>query len=253
MIYLYQQIFYRPALNLLIFLYQTVAFHDFGLAIIFVTLLIRFILYPLFHKGARQQMLMQRIQPHVKKIQETHKDDRERQAKELMALYKEHGVSPFSGFLLVLVQLPILIALYRIFLSGLGHDQLTNLYSFVPAPAMIHSTLLGIVDLSKKNFILVLAAAVAQYFQARLAIYRPSGDMRQLSAAEKMGRQMAFLGPLITVFIFYNLPAAVGLYWFVTSLFSIGQQILANRSIFKSDGNSDGNKDGNKTDGSQAA
>jgi len=233
MLYLYQTIISQPILNLLVFFYQTIAFHDLGLAIIFVTILIRLILYPFFHKSAKQQMLMQRIQPHVKKIQEQHKDDRQKQGEALMALYKEHGVNPFSGFLLLILQIPILIALYRLFLGGLGADQLKLLYSFIPMPQMINSTLLGIIDLHSKNLILVLLAGLAQYFQARLAIYRAPGAQGPLSQAEKLARQMAFAGPIVTVLIFYNLPAAVGLYWFISSLFSVLQQYFVNKHLQK--------------------
>lgn len=148
-----------------------------------------------------------------------------------MALYKEHGVNPFSGFFLLILQLPILIALYRLFLSGIGPDQLSGLYSFIASPGVINSTLLGIVDLHAKNLILVLLAGAAQYVQARLAIYRAPGVQGPASQAEKMARQMSFIGPVITVVIFYNLPAAVGLYWFVSSAFSAFQQYLVNRHM----------------------
>jgi len=231
-VYLYQQIFYRPILNTLVYLYQTVAFHDLGLAIIFATIIVRLILYPFFHKGAKQQMLMQRLQPKVKKIQEFHKNDREKQTQELMALYKEHGVNPFSSILLLIVQLPILITLYRIFLSGLGPNQFSSLYSFIAAPQTVNATLLGLVDLKAHNIYLVILAGLAQYFQARLSVYRaPGADPKTLSSAEKMARQMAFIGPVVTVVIFFNLPAAVGLYWIVSSLFSMVQQILVNRHL----------------------
>lgn len=230
MAYFYNLIFYQPLFNLLVFLYQTVAANDLGLAIIELTILIRIILYPFFHKGAKQQMLMQRIQPHVKKIQETHKNDREKQAQALMELYKEHGVNPFSGLLLLIIQLPILIALYQIFRSDIG-SQLAHLYSSIAAPSSINSTLFGIINLKVPNIWLVVIAGIMQYFQARLAIYRAPGSTAQLSQAEKMARQMAFLGPVVTIVIFYSLPAAVGLYWLVSSLFSIVQQIFVNRHL----------------------
>lgn len=230
MVYLYDVIFKYPILNVLVFFYNTIAAHDLGIAIIEVTLLIRLILFPLFHKGAKQQMLMQRIQPKVKKIQETHKNDREKQAQALLELYREHEINPFSSFLLLIIQLPILIALYRIFLTGLDASQFANLYPFVTAPASVNSVFLGFLNLRASNIILVLIAAVAQYFQARLAIYR-NPNQGALSPAEKMARQMAFVGPLITILIFYRLPAAVGLYWLVTSLFSIVQQIFINRHL----------------------
>jgi YidC/Oxa1 family membrane protein insertase len=231
MVYLYHLIFKYPILNLLVFFYQTIAFHDLGLAIIFVTLFIRVILYPFFHAGAKQQVLMQRIQPHVKKIQEEHKHDREKQSQALMELYKEHGVNPFSGFLLLIVQLPILIALYRIMLSNLGGGALAGLYSWNPGPAHITSFFLGFIDLRVANVWFVLAAAVAQYFQGRLAIWRDPNNTAPLSAPEKMAQRMTFIGPAITVAILYRLPAAVGIYWLTTSIFSIIQQIIVNRHL----------------------
>lgn len=238
MIYLYHLIFKYPILNLLIYFYQTIAFHDLGLAIIFVTLAIRLILYPFFHTGAKQQMLMQRIQPHVKKIQEQHKDDREKQAQALMALYKEHGVNPFSSFLLLIIQLPILLALYRIILYELaGTAALTGLYSFVHAPTSINAMFLGLINLQAKNFWLVLLAAAAQFAQARLAIWRNPNAQATPSAAEKMARQMAFVAPVITLVIFYNLPAAVALYWVTSSVFSVIQQAIVNKHLRAKFGN----------------
>lgn len=236
--YLYHLIFKYPILNLLIFFYNTIAFRDLGLAIIFVTLAIRLVLYPFFHSGAKQQMLMQRIQPHVKKIQEQHKDDREKQAQALMALYKEHGVNPFSTFLLLIIQLPILIALYRIILYELaGNAAIVGLYSFVHAPTTINAMFLGFINLQRSNIWMVLAAAAAQFAQARLAIWRNPNAGATQSSAEKMARQMAFIAPIITLVIFYSLPAAVGLYWLTSSIFSIIQQAIVNRHLKEKFGN----------------
>lgn len=238
MTYLYHLIFKYPILNLLIYFYQTIGLHDLGLAIIFVTLFIRLILYPFFHSGAKQQMLMQRIQPHVKKIQEEHKDDREKQAQALLALYKEHGVNPFSSILLLVVQLPILIALYRIILYEMaGGAALVGLYSFVAAPTTINSMFLGIINLQVKNIWLVILAAAAQFFQARLAIWRNPASNVAPSPAEKMARQMAYIAPVMTLVIFFNLPAAVALYWLTSSVFSIIQQSIVNKHLRAKFGN----------------
>jgi YidC/Oxa1 family membrane protein insertase len=234
MVYLYQQILYRPILNLLVFFYQTIAFHDLGIAIILVTLFIRLVLYPFFHTGAKQQMLMQRIQPKIKEIQTKHKDDRDQQAKALMELYKEHGVNPFSGILLLIIQIPILLTFYWVIRSGVGTAQLTGLYSFITVPHSINTIFLGFIDLAKPNFILIIAAALAQYFQAKLAIYRAPGNTAgTLSQAEKIARQMVFVGPIITILVFYNFPAALGLYWLMTSLFSAVQQYFVNKHLVK--------------------
>jgi len=238
MTYLYHLIFKYPILNLLIFFYQTIALHDLGLAIIFVTIAIRLILYPFFHSGAKQQMLMQRIQPHVKRIQEQHKDNREKQAQALMELYKEHGVNPFSSFFLLIIQLPILLALYRIILYELaGGAALAGLYSFVSAPAAINAMFLGFINLQVKNIWLVLLAAGAQFIQARLAIWRNPNTSAAPSSAEKMAKQMAFIAPVITLVIFYNLPAAVALYWLTSSCFSIIQQAVVNKRLRAQFGN----------------
>lgn len=236
MTYLYHLIFKYPILNILIYFYQTIAAHDLGLAIIFTTIFIRLILYPFFHTGAKQQVLMQRIQPHVKRIQEEHKDDRDKQAQALMALYKEHGVNPFSSILLLIIQLPILIALYRIILYTIPSGVFTGLYSFVTAPAHITPTFLGLIDLASKNIWMVLVAAGAQFLQARLAIWR-NPNSNTLSAAEKMARQMAFIAPVITIVIFYAFPAAVALYWITSSLFSVLQQLIVNRHLKAKFGN----------------
>lgn len=226
----FQDIFYFPILNLLIFFYNTIALHNLGLAIILVTLFIRLILFPFFHRGAKQQMLMQRIQPQVKKIQEEHKKDIQKQSESLMALYKEHGINPFSSFLLLLIQLPILIALYWAVRSGLASGKIVGLYHFIQAPATINTIFLGFINLAAPSIVLILLAAGAQYLQARLAIYRqPAGHV--LSPAEKIARQMSFIGPIMTIVIFYGLPAAVGLYWLVASLFSIVQQLFVNRHL----------------------
>ena len=223
----YQIIFYQPILNVLIYFYDTIALHSLGLAIILVTLLLRLILYPFFHKGAKQQMLMQRIQPQVRKIQETHKKDMQKQSEALMALYKEHGINPFSSFILLLIQLPVLIALYWAVRSGLGTGQITGLYHFVPNPGVLNSMFLGFINLAVPSWTLLILAALAQYIQARLAIYKqPDGHVP--SPAEKIAKQMSFIGPVMTIAIFWSLPAAVALYWLFSSVFSSVQQYFVN-------------------------
>ena len=97
-------------------------------------------------------MALQRLQPKIKKLQELHKDDKQKQTEALMALYKEHGVNPFLSIILLVVQLPILISLYRIILSGLGAGGIgSGLYSFIPAPQTINALFLGILSISNKT------------------------------------------------------------------------------------------------------
>lgn len=225
-------ILHQPLFNALVFFYNTIAFQDLGVAIIALTVMVRVILYPLFYKSFKNQTLMQKIQPHIQKIQHDHKGDREKQAQALMELYRHHNVNPFSGILLILVQLPILIVLYRLFLIGITPEAFANLYPFITPPAEINHTLLGLIDLQTKSIVIVVLAAVLQYFQGKLAL--PKGNNDQ-SPAAKVGKSMIFVGPILTVLVLVNLPSAVGVYWLASSAFSIGQQIIVNKQLSKNE------------------
>ncbi|MBI4085467.1 MAG: membrane protein insertase YidC [Candidatus Liptonbacteria bacterium] len=218
-------------MNILVVLYKTAAFYDFGLAIIFSTVLIRLILYPVFHKSAKHQLVMQKIQPKIEKIKEAHKDDKEKQLKATMDLYQEHGVNPFSGILLLFVQLPVLIALYQIFFTKLTHEVLSNnLYSFVGVPETFNTSFLGLINLEQSSILMVSSAAVLQYFQGKMMLPKIE-EGRKPTAAEAMGRNMIYLAPVLTFVIFFKLPAAISLYWAVSSIFSILQQAAITRQL----------------------
>lgn len=227
---MFQTIFFEPLLNALIFLYNTVGFQDLGASIILLTFLIRIIFLPLFYKSSKNQLVIQKLQPAIEKIQHDHKDNKEKQAQALMELYKTHKVNPFSSFLMLLIQLPILIALYQVFLEGFSPDILNQIYSFIDKPASLNTTFLGLLDLEKKSILMVGLAAIAQYLQGYLMLPEPRKG-GEISPPERIGRQMVYFGPLFTVMILANLPAAIGLYWLVTSLFSIAQQIYINRTL----------------------
>lgn len=228
MIQLFNTFLVQPMLNILILLYETAALKDLGVAIIFLTILIRLILFPIFQKSAKHARAMQVLQPKMKKIQEEHKKDRAKQAEAMMALYREHKISPFSPFLLMLVQLPVLIALYQVFQTALSPESLTDLYGFVPHPQSLDFSFLGLINLTEKNIFIVGLAALAQYFQGKLSLPKSQPDQK-LSAAEKMTRNMVFIGPLLTVFVLFRFPSALGLYWLTSSIFSLGQQWFANK------------------------
>ncbi|MEK7482133.1 MAG: YidC/Oxa1 family membrane protein insertase [Patescibacteria group bacterium] len=234
MTYIFNEFFYRPLFNVLIFLYNNFSFGDLGIAIVVLTILIRIILLPLFYKSAKDQAIMQRLMPRIKEIQKNHKDDKEKQSKAIMEIYREHKVNPFSGFFMLLVQLPILIALYQVFLKEITVESLNNgLYSFIFNPEIINHQFLGLVDLSQRNLIIVVLASLAQYFQGKLSLLKKDKSAKDLSPAEAMGRQMVFIAPVLTfVFLYsFGLPSAVGLYWLTTSIFSVIQQIVINKRL----------------------
>lgn len=224
----------QPLFNALVFLYEYVTFQDLGLAIILLTIIIRIILFPLFYKSFRNQTLLQKLQPQIQKIQHDHKHDREKQAKAMLEMYRQHKVNPFSGFLLILAQLPILIALYKVFFAGLTQETLQNLYSFIPAPENLNNLFLGLINLSDQSIIVVAMAAVFQYLHGRLSLPKTKlGE--ELPQALKMTKQMVWMGPILTVVILFKMPAAVGLYWLTTSLFSLIQQVYINKRVYGED------------------
>lgn len=223
---MFQTIFVDPIFNLLIVLYKYVAFEDLGLAIIVLTILIRLILYPLFYKGMKGQSMMQKIQPEIKKIQEKYKEDREKQAVELMNVYKENKINPFSSFFYLLIQMPVLFAVYQIFRADVASQISQSLYSFVVPPESIHSIAFGLIDMTQTSMIIVVLAAIAQYLQGKLSI-AAAGNQQ----ANKIAKYMVFLGPVITFMILPQFSAALGVYWLTTSIFSIFQQRIINKQI----------------------
>jgi len=223
MISLFNTYVYEPILFVLSFIYSNIAFEDFGFAIIILTILIRFILFPIFFKSAKSQTIIQRLQPKVQDIQKKHKENKEEQAKALLSLYKEHKVNPFSGFFLLLLQLPVFFALFRIF----SQEASGTMFG-------AHS-LFGLVDLSVANIAIAILAGASQYIQGKLALASQKTDKKgaEQNPMASAGKIMIYISPAITFFVLFRLPAALGLYWLVSTLFSVGQQVYINKKIEK--------------------
>lgn len=246
MSFLFNEIVYRPLYNLLIFVYNVFPFGDFGVAIIVVTILLKFVLIPLSKKQIESQKKMQEMQPKIKEIQEKYKNDKEKQSRALMDFYKQNKTNPFSGCLPVIFQLIFLIAIYRVLFNisenGLVVDP-KELYSFISNPGQINQLFLGIIDLVKiidfKNitisvvpqFLLIVAAAFAQYIQMKM-LMAPKQEVKKENEnknsapdmAQMMSKQMMYLGPFLTLFIGIKFAAGLSLYWLVSTLFAIIQQ-----------------------------
>jgi len=225
---LFHTFLFNPLFNALILFYNLVG--DMGIAIILLTVAVRLILYPLFYKSFKNQTIMNKLQPEIQKIQHDHKDNKEKQSQALMDLYRRHKVNPFSGFLLIFIQLPVLIALYKVFLSGFSPDSLGNLYDFVAKPEIFNSLFLGLIDLKTKSIFMVGLTAVAQYFQGKLSLSKQNPNETE-SAAVKIGRQMVYIGPALTVMVLFSLPSAIALYWLIGTIFSIIQQLIINKKL----------------------
>ncbi len=227
---LFNTILYTPLFNLLIFLYDVIPGHDFGIAIIALTVLIRVAFSPLSLKAQRSQKALNALNPKIKDIKEKFKNDQTAQGAEIMKLYKEHGVNPIAGCLPLLIQLPILIALYRAFIAGLNPQSLAMIYPFIHNPVSISPTFIGLITITAHNRYLAVVAGLLQFFQARQSMnyMRLGGPPAPEMAA--LNNQMLYFFPVFIVIIGWNLPAGLILYWITTTLFSIVEQLYLRRT-----------------------
>lgn len=230
---------YEPLYNALIGLVDVLPGNNVAFAIIVLTIAVKAALLPLTAKSSRAQKAMKAIQPELKAIQEKHKDDKEKLARATMELYQKHGVNPFSGCLPILVQLPFIIALYFVFWKGLAIDP-TTLYGFIPAPEALNFAFLGI-DITQKSIILALAAGLTQFIQAQITMPDPFSKKEEEKKApsfqddlqRSMQMQMKYILPVMIGFFAYSISAAVALYWTVSNIVSIGQELYMKKKYAK--------------------
>ena len=217
---LYNEILYRPLFNALVFLTNFVPGHDMGVAIILLTAIVRIIIFPLTHRSLITQIKMKRLEPEINRIRSEYKNAEE-QGKKMMELYREHGVNPLSGCFLLLIQLPVLIALYRLFWNGILAGGV-ELYSFVVMPEAIKTVFLGLVDLGSSNWTLAALAGLSQFLQMKLA--NPSLPQKGTNGREEMTRALAiqslYVFPVLIFFISIRFPAALALYWTSSNIFA---------------------------------
>lgn len=234
MSFLYHEFLYRPLFNLLVFFYNTLAFSDVGLAIILLTLLVRLIFWPLSQKSIRSQKVLQELQPQIKALQEKYKDNKEEQGRQVMAFYKENKINPLSGCLPILIQLPILIALYRVFLKGFDTASLNLLYNFVANPGHINPISVGWLNLAAPNIFMAILAGLAQFWQAQMIMPKNKLPGAPKTSdefmAQAISKQTLYFLPVLTVFVSWRLPSGLALYWLVTTIFTVVQQYVIIRA-----------------------
>src|SRR3990167_552490 len=216
---IFNQALVYPLLNLLVFFYNYIP--DIGAVIIILTVIVRLILYPSFHRSLKHQRALSALQPKMNEIKEKYKDNKEQQAKAMMELYSAHKVNPLSSCLPLLVQLPILIALYQVFIQSLNGAGLQGIYNFIPTPDKIDPMFLNFINLKDRNVWMPAIAAILQYFQSKLTLPKASGGD---TMSKMMAMQTLYMFPVLTFFIGLQFPAGLTLYWIVTTLFGIGQQ-----------------------------
>lgn len=230
---------YQPLYNTLVFIISSVPGANVGVAIVLLTIVVRTALLPLSHKQVVSQAKMRELAPHLEKIKEKHKDDKQEQARKMMEFYREHGVNPLSGCLLVVVQLPIIFALYFVFFKGLPNLNAEHLYSFIHLPEAVGMIFLGVL-LSSKSAIFAIFAAATQYYQIKLSIppLAPAAEGAKPSFkddfARSMNVQMRYVLPVIVLVISYSISAAVALYWATSNLFSIAHELYVKKKALES-------------------
>lgn len=245
---MFKTLFYEPILNLLVFLYSTISFEDLGIAIIFLTIVIKVVLLPLSKKSIKIQKSMQEIQPEIEEIKKKYKDNKEEMGKELMSLYKKKKVNPLSSCFPMLIQLPFLFAVFRVFRDGPG-ENLDLVYPFLAnfKPESINMIAFGFLDLSEPNIIIALLAGLSQFWQTKMMLNRKKKQKlntnevvtkKEDSMSSIMSKQMMYFMPIITVIIGATLPGGLTLYWLTVTLLTGLQQYY----IFKKMEN---NKDNN--------
>ncbi len=256
----------KPIFNLLVFIYAILPGHNFGLALIIFTIVIRILLWPLVKKQLHQAKAMQKLQPEIKKIKQEAKGNRTKESQMLMELYKERGINPLGTFPTLIIQFIVLIGLY----SGLreiianAHNIVTFSYPFLQNFSFmkelahnIHlfdNTLFGVVDLSRSAIgpkglywpamLIVLGSAISQYYTSKQlmpsskdskslrSILKDASGGKQADQAEvsaAVGKSTRFLLPVMIFLFTVNLASALSLYWFVGGVVAYIQQAYALR------------------------
>ena len=240
MIELFNTIIFEPLFNALIFTYKLIP--DLGLAIIILTVLIKLVLLWPSRSSIVAQKKLQEMQPKLQELQKKYKDNKEELGRQTMKFYKEHKINPLSSCLPLLIQLPILIGLYQVFLSVaktdpatglLATSQIEHLYGFLSETfktTSINHMFLGFIDLSAlNNWYLAILAGAAQFWQSKMLMSKQPPKVKGAgdeSMAAAMSKQMTYFFPIMIIFFSLRFPAGLAVYWLVSTLFTIAQQQL---------------------------
>lgn len=244
---LWNTFLYQPIYNILVFIINNVTFGDIGFAIIIVTIIVKLALSPLTKKSIKSQILMKKMEPEIKQLKKDF-PNKEEQAKKTFELYKKYGTNPFSGCLVVLIQLPVIFALYYVFLKDFSLDT-GLIYSFIEKPLSVHTNFLGLIELGgkSKSIVLALLAGATQFLQGYLASPLKSknkdgsvevlkeGEVPKSNFQEELSNSMQmnikYILPVFIAFISWRISAAIALYFVISNIFTIVQEWYIRRSL----------------------
>ncbi|MHB1163246.1 MAG: YidC/Oxa1 family membrane protein insertase [Minisyncoccota bacterium] len=229
--------FYNPIYNALVALVAIVPGSDVGIAIILLTIGIRLLLLPFSLSAARTQRAMKVIEPKIKALKEKHKGNKDQEAIETLALYREAKVNPFASILTAFIQIPILLALYWVFTNEpFPAINLARLYALTPIPHVVSLEFLGIISVTGKSILLAVLAGLTQLLQAHMALsgtMKPSEGKTGLSGDFQriIGLQLKYVFPFLIAAISYTTSGAVALYFIATNLAGSAQEWHVRRTI----------------------
>ena len=243
---MFNEIIFRPLYNGLIGIMDLLPWVDVGVAVIIFTVIVKLILFPLSKSALLTQIRMKEIEPEANRIRNQYANDRQVQAQKTMELYKSHGVRPFSGVLLLVIQIPILLALVSVFYKIIPTIDLASLYSFIAAPAHVDPLFFGLIDLSKPSLILAVATGIVQFLQLQfsLASYQAKKQPSQggpADMANAMNKNMKYFVPLLAfASTYWLIPARfpqaasiIALYWMTSSLMTFLQELYIRKKHIK--------------------
>jgi YidC/Oxa1 family membrane protein insertase len=233
---LFHAVFYNPIYNALVALVALVPGGDVGIAVILVTIAIRLLLLPSSLSAVRTQVAMRLIEPKIKALKELHKGDKEKEALETLALYREAKVNPFASIGIVFIQIPVLLALYWVFVhEPFPALNLARLYALTPIPSSISLEFLGSISVAGKSLILAGIAGLTQYLQAHMALkgsMKPSKEKSVQNDFQRiMGLQLKYVFPFLIATISYTTSGAIALYFITTNLAGSLQEWYVRRTI----------------------
>ena len=241
---MYNTFIFQPLYNGLVGLMDLLPWIDVGLAVIIFTIIVKLVLFHLSKSSILTQIRMKEVEPEINKIKAQTGDDRQAQALKTMELYKTHKIKPFSGILLLFIQFPILLALLSVFYKIIPTVNPDYLYSFLSAP-VVKTLFLGLIDLTKPSLALSILVGIAQFCQLHFspAIKQSKASSpasKQVDMAASMNKQMKYMMPIFAfASVYWIIPAkfpqassVIALYWIVSALFTLGQELFIRRQYF---------------------
>lgn len=229
----YDALVHEPLYNAIIGILELVPGANLAASVVILTILVRLALFPISKRALISQMKMRELQPEIEAIKQRNKENQQQAAVETMALYRKHQVNPFASIGMIFVQIPIFIGLYSIFSGSFEAVNASMLYPFVPVPQDPIDPFIFGIDLRAKSAILAAVAAASQHLAGRFLISSAQvatpTEGFQADFTKAMRTMSLYFMPALTFLFSAALASALPLYWAVSSIFTVGQELYLRR------------------------